>query len=290
MIARRTIAAKLAAVFAVPGLARAGGGRLVTIGGAVTETVFALGQGERVMAVDSTSRFPSRVSGLGQIGYLRALAPEGLIGLAPDLLLVSEEAGPPQALAVLRAAGAPLAMVPDQAGPDAIGRKITSVAAALGMDGSALSQAVASDWRALDTSVSALRPLRAVFVLSTARGAPLVSGSQTHADAMLRAAGAQNVVRGFSGYRPLSAELAASLAPEVIVMMDHALAEAGGAQAVLRVPALAVTPAAAGRRVVALDGSYMLNFGPRAAHARRDLARLLHPTATLPSLPARAWT
>jgi iron complex transport system substrate-binding protein len=59
---------------------------------------------------------------------------------------------------------------------------------------------------------------------------------------------------------------------------------------VARIPALAVTQAAASRRVVALDGSYLLGFGPRAAHARRDLAALLHPGAALPALPRRAWT
>lgn len=290
MIRRRILPAILAGGFASPRLARAGAGGLVTIGGAVTETVFALGQGDRVMAVDSTSRFPAQAAGLTQVGYLRALAPEGLMGLAPELMLVSEEAGPPQALAVLRAAGAPLAMVPDHAGIDAIARKIGAVATALGQDGTALSRAVAEDWRALDAPIAALRPLRAIFVLSAARGAPLVSGRDTHADVMLRAAGALNPVRGFTGYRPLSAELAASLAPDVIVMMDHALAEAGGPAAVLRMPALAVTPAATTRRVVALDGAYMLNFGPRAAHARRDLARLLQPAADLPNLSPRAWT
>jgi iron complex transport system substrate-binding protein len=270
-------------------VARGAPGRLVTVGGAVTETVFALGAGERVIAVDSTSRFPAPVGRLPQVGYMRALAPEGLLGLSPDLLLLSGEAGPPQALAVLRAAGAPMAVVPDEAGIGGAVRKIGAVAAALGLDGAPLARQVAEDWAALDAPVAALRPVRAIFLLSAARGAPLVSGRDTHADALLRAAGAVNVVTAFPGYRPLSAEAAAGLAPEAVVMMEHALAEAGGVEALLRIPALAVTPAAATRRVVALDGSYALGFGPRAAHARRDAAALLHPGAALPVLPARNW-
>jgi iron complex transport system substrate-binding protein len=270
--------------------ARSAPARLVTVGGAVTEAVFALGAGERVIAVDSTSRFPAPATRLPQVGYLRALAPEGLLGLSPDLLLLSGEAGPPQVLAVLRAAGAPLAVVPDEAGIAGVTRKVEAIAAALGLQGRTLARAVAGDWAALDAPVAALRPVRALFVLSAARGAPLVSGRGTHADAMLRAAGAVNVVASFQGYRPLSAEAAVELAPEAIIMMEHALAEAGGAEAVLRMPALAVTPAAAARRVLALDGSYLLNFGPRAAHARRDLAALLHPGSALPTLPPRPWT
>lgn len=290
MIRRRMLTASLVGLTVQSQRARAAAGRLVTIGGAVTETVFALGQGDRIIAVDSTSRFPTKVSALAQVGYLRALAPEGLMGLAPDLMLVSEEAGPPQVLSVLRAAGAPVAMVPDEAGIEAVSRKIRAVAQALNLEGAAVADAVTADWRRLDAPIASLPPVSAVFILSVARGAPLVAGRGTHADAMLHAAGARNTVRSFAGYRPLSAELAAALAPEAIVMMDHALAEAGGAAAVLRIPSLAVTPAARARRVIGLDGAYMLGFGPRAAHARCDLARLLHPNAVLPDLPSRGWT
>lgn len=291
MIARRLALAALAAplLAARRGLA-APPARIVSVGGAVTETVFALGAGPRIVAVDVTSRFPAAVAGLPQVGYMRALAPEGLISLQPDLLLLSADAGPPQTIAVLRAAGAPIRTVPEEHGAEGIVRKIEAVAEAIGVDGGALARAVRADWQALDAPIAAIPPVRAMFVLSAARGAPLVAGGRTQADAMLRAAGAVNVVRGFDGYRPLSAEAAAQLAPEAVVMMSHGLAEAGGVAALIAIPALAVTPVARNRRVLSVEGSYTPGFGPRAAHARRDLARLLHPSATLPDLPARAWT
>jgi iron complex transport system substrate-binding protein len=260
MIARRAL---LPAALLTFGTARAAAGpaRIVSVGGAITEAAFALGAGPQVAAVDTTSRFPPPVQGLPQIGYMCALAPEGLIALRPDLLLLSDEAGPVQALAVLRAAGLPIALIHDGAGLGTAEAKIRAVAAALGVPG----EPVAADWQALDAPIGALaRRPRTLFVLSAARGAPLVSGRGTHADAMLRASGAENVVGGFTGYRPLSAEAAATLAPEAIVMMDHTIAEAGGVEALLVIPALAVTPAAA-RRVVSVEGSYALGFGPRAA-------------------------
>ena len=292
MIGRRLAWAALAAapLALARGARAAPPARIVCVGGSVTETVFALGAGSRVIAVDITSRFPAAVVGLPQVGYLRALAPEGLIALQPDLLLLSEEAGPPQAIAVLRAAGAPIRTVPEQPGGEGVALKIRAVAEALGIDGAALADAVLADWRVLDAPVAALRPVRAMFVLSAARGAPLVAGARTQAEAMLRAAGAVNVVQGFEGYRPLSAEAAAQLAPEAVVMMTHGVAESGGIDALLRIPALAVTPVARNRRVLPVEGSYVLGFGPRAAHARLDLARLLHPGTALPVLPARAWT
>jgi iron complex transport system substrate-binding protein len=294
VIPRRWLFPALLGASAGLGAARSARGavpsRIVSVGGSVTETVFALGAGARIIAVDSTSRFPAEVRSLPQIGYLRALAPEGLIALRPDLLLLSDEAGPPQAIAVLRAASAPMQAVPEHPSGAGVLRKIAAVAEALGVDDGALATAVGADWTALDAPIAALRPVRAIFVLSAARGAPLVAGGGTQAEAMLRAAGAVNAVAGFTGYRPLSAEAAAQAAPEAVVMMEHALAEAGGLDAVLGIPALAVTPVARSRRVLAIEGSYVLGFGPRAAHARRDLAAMLHPGAALPDLPARAWT
>jgi len=174
--------------------------RIVSVGEAVTEIIFALGAGARVIAVDSTSRFPTLVEALPRIGYMRALASEELIALVPDLLLMSEEAGPPQAVAVLRAARAPIRVVPDRPSADGVRAKILAVAEALGLDRAPLAAAMRADWAALDAPIGSQRPRRAIFILSASRGAPLVSGEGTHADAMLRAAGATNVIGGFTGY------------------------------------------------------------------------------------------
>lgn len=263
--------------------------RIISVGGAITETVFALGAGNRIIAVDSTSGFPAAVQALPQIGYMRSLAPEGLISLNPDLILLSAEAGPPQTIAVLRAAGAPIVTIPEQHDGAGIALKVEAVARALGLDGRPLAEAVRADWSALDAPIAALPKVRAIFMLSASRGAPLVAGTNTQANAILRAVGAENVVTSYSGYRPLSAEAAARLAPQAVVTMEHSLAGAGGIDALLAIPALAVTPAARTRLVVSVDGSYAMGFGPRAAHARHDLALALHPGARLPDLPQRAW-
>lgn len=290
MIGRRALAG-VGVGLASAARAQVGPSRIVSVGGALTETVFALGAGGRVLAVDSTSRFPAACAALPQIGYMRSLPTEGIVGMNPDLLLLSGDAGPPEVVQVLRAARMPIAQVADGAGADAAPGKARAVAAALGRDGEPLARALAADWAMLDAPIAATRTRpRVIFVLSLARGAPLVSGRGTHADAMINAAGGVNPVREFEGYRPLSAEAAAILAPDVILMMDHALAEAGGLRPALNTPALAVTPAARGGRILAFDGPFLLNFGPRAAHARLALARAIHPGLVLPVLPERPWT
>lgn len=269
--------------------ARAAPHRLVAIGAAITEAVYALGQGPALVATDSSSLYPPAARALPQIGYMRALPTEGLVGLSPDLLLLSDQAGPPQVVEVLRASGLPMVIVEDGAGPQAAPGKVRAIAHALGVEGEAMAQAVAGDWALLDAPLAGLaRRPRVVFVLSAGRGAPLVSGAGTHADALIAAAGGENPLRGFQGYRPLSAEAAAALAPDLLLMMHHALEEGGGRDAVLASPALAVTPAARAGRLHGIDPA-ALNFGPRAAQARRALAALLHPGLALPALPPRPW-
>jgi iron complex transport system substrate-binding protein len=285
LLSRRSL---LAACMAWPVAARAAPLRVVVVGSALTEIAFALGQGHRVVAVDSSSRFPAVAAGLPQIGYMRALPPEGIVSLRPDLLLLSSEAGPPDAVAVLHAARLTLVVIEDKAGPAAVAAKIDAVARALGVDGAGLAAAFAADAAALDAAVAAMTRPRTLFVLSLSRGAPLVSGRGTHAARMLDWAGGQNAVDAFQGYRQLAAEAALAAAPDCIVMMSHALAEAGGADGVFASPQLRFTPAAAARRVVGIDGAYAFGWGPRAAHARRDLA-LAFGARNLPTLPARPW-
>jgi iron complex transport system substrate-binding protein len=285
---RQLLVASLAWPLAGRAAKGAGAARVIVVGAALTEIAFALGAGERVVAVDSTSQFPSAAQHLTQIGYMRALPPEGIVSLRPDLLLLSSEAGPPDAIAVLHAARLPMAVVEDKAGPDAVVAKIGAVAQALGCPGAALAAGFAEDAASLDPAIAAMQRPRALFVLSLSRGAPMVSGRGTHAARMLQWSGAANAIEAFQGYRPLSAEAALSAAPEVVVMMQHALAEAGGPEALFETPQLRFTPAAAAKRVIGIDGAYAFGWGPRAAHARRDLAASFGAQA-LPVLPARPW-
>ena len=72
--------------------------RIVAAGGDMTEIIFALGLGDRLAGVDSTSVWPAEAKDLPQIGYFRRIAPEGVLTLTPDLVLAGAGAGPDSAL------------------------------------------------------------------------------------------------------------------------------------------------------------------------------------------------
>src|SRR4051812_20647211 len=76
--------------------------RIVSVGGAVTEILYELGLKDRIVAVDTTSLYP--VEALKQkpnVGYMRALSAEGVLGLNPSLVLAIDGAGPKETIAVL---------------------------------------------------------------------------------------------------------------------------------------------------------------------------------------------
>ena len=81
---RRALLPQGAALCALPAFAT-GEARLLSIGGSVTEIVHALGQGDRLVARDTTSTYPPEVTDLPDVGYARALSPEGVLSVDPSL-------------------------------------------------------------------------------------------------------------------------------------------------------------------------------------------------------------
>ena len=84
-----------AALSLIPAFGMAEGDKnVLSIGGSVTEIIYALGEGDRVIARDSTSSYPTEVEALPDVGYMRALSPEGVLAVAPSLIISEDGAGP----------------------------------------------------------------------------------------------------------------------------------------------------------------------------------------------------
>ena len=253
---------------------------VVSVGGAITEIVYALDAEDRVIAVDSTSRYPPQAQEHPDVGYMRQLSAEAILALEPGLVLAEADAGPPAALDQLRAAGVPLVVVPDHPSPDGVLEKVAAVAQALGLEsrGNELSALLEQEFEDLLQRLSAVdhRP-SVLFLLSIGRGAPLAAGRGTSADGIIALAGGRNAVAELDGYKPLSPEAAAGAAPEVVLVTERTLRLLGGAAALLERPEIAVTPAGRSSRLLVMDGLLLLGFGPRTPEAIRHLAAALHP-------------
>ncbi|HET7922809.1 MAG TPA: ABC transporter substrate-binding protein [Gammaproteobacteria bacterium] len=254
--------------------------RLVTLGGDITEIVFALGAGECVVADDTTSEYPAAAQALPKVGYLRALNAEGVIALEPQTVIASAEAGPPAVITQLRAAGIKVDLIPEQHTAEGTLAKIEAVAKVLGRApaGAVLAASVRTSLATLARQLSAVTSQkRVIFLLTVGNGTPMAGGTGTAADGIITLAGGINAAQGFSGYKPLGAEAMVRLKPDVILVMSEAIGSHGGPDFVYGLPGVRLTPAGRGHHVIAMDGSLMLGFGPRLGEAARTLAAALYP-------------
>ena len=267
--------------------------RILSVGGSTTEIVYALGAGDRLVGVDTTSLYPEAATHLPNVGYVRQLSAEGLLSLHPDVILAGSEAGPPNALAQVEKTGVKILRMSAGYTSDAVDQHIAAISHELHREkeAAALQAAFNADMATVTTEIAKVtkRP-RVMFLLQAGRGAMLVSGRGTAADAMIALAGGENAVTGFDGYKPFSPEAAALTAPDVLLMTSDTVAALGGEEAVFKQMAIALTPAGRNHKLVTMDALYLAGFGPRLAHALHDLASKLHPDQSFPALPERPWT
>ena len=254
--------------------------RIVAVGGAVTEIVYALGLEKRLVGIDTTSLYPPEaLKQKPNVGYMRQLSAEGVLGLNPDLIIATEGAGPKETIAVLNEAKIPIVTVPETFTEDGILERIRIVAREVGAEkhGQCLIDSVAGDLAKLRKLRESIKDKRRVmFVISMVSGRNIIAGRKTAADAIISLAGAVNAAEGYDGYKSLSEEAIVTARPDAILVMENGR-EAISSDAIFTNAAFAMTPAAASKTFVAMDGQYLLGFGPRTANAARDLARALYP-------------
>lgn len=252
--------------------------RIASIGGSITEIVYALGEEGRLVARDSTSTYPEAAAKLPDVGYMRALSPEGVLSVSPTGILALQGSGPKEAVDVLKKSSVPFIEVPDHFNHEGILEKIRIVGKALGVEAKAEKLAIDTDAKltAAEKQTASIKDRkRVLFVLSTQGGKILAAGSDTAADGIIKLAGAVNAVEGFSGYKGMTDEAIVSAKPDVILTMK------GGGPPIsedelFANPAVASTPAGTNRKMISMWGGYLLGFGPRTAEAIHDLAVSLY--------------
>lgn len=239
--------------------------KVISLGGDVTEIVYALGEGDRLIARDTTSRYPEVAQSLPDVGYLRQLSLEGILAFRPDLVLISEAARPAPVAERLRAAGVQVVQISHQQDLEGVIKKISEVAQALGAEseGKELIERFQSERKNLADSSSRLNQ-KAVFILNHGgASSPLVAGDGSSAASMLDLAGIPNAIQGLRGYRPLSAEGLLQAQPDIVIVTKASLESLGGSSHLWSLPGLSRTPAGRAQKLAVVDDLAFLGFGPR---------------------------
>lgn len=259
--------------------------RWVSVGGALSEWVTALGGESKLVGVDTTSQHPESLKALPSIGYQRQLSAEGILSLRPQVLAGTEEMGPPTVLTQIRSAGVRVEMFSAQPDLPTLKSNLQRLGVLLG-EGAKADELFTGYERALDqqkASVAKAQTLQkapgVLVLIGNAGGKPLIAGKNTAADWVLQQAGGHNLAT-HSGYKPFSVESLAGLSPAVLVFADRALTgDAARAALFKENPILASTPAAKSGRVFELDPTLLVGgLGPRLPQSLVKLSAEFYPS------------
>lgn len=200
---------------------------------------------------------------------------EKIISMNPDLVIIDKSTGPASALASLKQAGIAVTRIPEAWTLADIPAKVQAIAQSIGVPqgGAHLNQKFAEVLQGAKSS--RLSTVRIAFLyLRGGSAIYLIGGQGSGADSLMQAIGAEDVgAAAFTQpFTPMTSELMISLNPDVILVMTKGLASVGGVDGLVQLPGVAQTEAGKNKRVIAVDDSLLLSFGPRTPNLIHQLA------------------
>ncbi|MEU9847136.1 ABC transporter substrate-binding protein [Streptomyces sp. NPDC047985] len=259
--------------------------RVVPLTGGLSEIVFTLGLGERVVARDITATF-EQAAKLPVVTRAHDVSAESVLSLKPTVVLAETTTGPAEAIDQIRDTGIPLVVVDPAKELADVGHRIGTVATALGVPeaGAALDARTRSRIEAVKKSVPVpadgrKKPRVAFLYLRGSASVHLLGGRESGASSLIEAAGGVDAGKA-SGlkkdFTAITSEALAKAAPDAILVMSKGLESVGGVDGLVKIPGVAETPAGMDRRIVSIDDGVLLNYGPRTERVLDDLITQLH--------------
>jgi iron complex transport system substrate-binding protein len=204
---------------------------------------------------------------------------EKIIALNPDLVIIDSSVGPSQALDALKKANINVRTIHEAWAVEDIVTKVGEVAALIGAtkSGSALVDSISSS---INNSLPTLtkKPRIAFLYLRGGSSIYLLGGKGSGADSLIQELGATDVGSELSStpFTTLTAESFAGAKPDIILVMIKGLQSVGGVEGLVALPGIAETPAGKNHRIIAVDDSLLLSFGPRTPDLLQQLAAAIN--------------
>ncbi len=250
--------------------------RIVSLTPSVTETLFALGAGPRVVAVSDYCDYPPEVLALPKIGSFLTPSVEAIIGMRPDVVIGTPSPANHDAVAALERLGLRVVVV-DAERFGEVWPAMRTIAEAAGVPdaGERLVARMQSEMRAIRARLDGAPRRRVLMVVGQN---PLVAvGHDSFLGDLVDAAGATNVAPGTTAWPRVSLEYVIAADPEVIIDASAGMANQQPTPPQewwAQYPSLA---AVREHRVHGFRSYKLLRPGPRLVSVFEDLARLIHP-------------
>jgi iron complex transport system substrate-binding protein len=247
--------------------------RVVVLAPSATETVFALGAGDRVIGVCGQCDYPPEAARVPKVGGYLTPSVESVLGVRPDLVIAVPSPGNREAVRAIERVGVRVGVVQDRRLGD-LWESIRTIADALHLPDAGAR--LAADEHAKLDAVSARvagRP-RPRVLLVVGHSPLIVAGGATLQGELIEIAGGTNVAADVgSAWPQVSAELVVARAPEVI--LDAAMGTEAGGRALFA--GLTTVPAVAHDRIVPIHADTLFRAGPRVPEGAELLAAAIHP-------------
>ena len=255
--------------------------RLISLAPSVTEVLFALGLGPKVLGVDTATNYPPAAKTLPRVAdYSSGPNYERILALKPDLLVAAAGVYSPQAIARLRGLRLQVLVTSPRDIP-AVLRDIVLVGVAAGVSGTAMTFVARLQAR-IDRVKARIRAVTVRPRVFYEVDPTLYTAAQgTYIDSMIALSGGTNIAAAIkTPYPQLSNETVITDDPQYIILGDSK-PFAGGvtvARVVAR-PGWSVISAVKDHRIYPFDDDLASRPGPRIVLGIEAMAHLLHPEA-----------
>lgn len=242
--------------------------KIVSVGGSITETVFALGHGNELIGVDLSSVYPKEITAkLPNVGYWLSLPQEGILSLKPDIAIISSQAAPKKVVESLPDFGVKTYIIDDKPSLESAKKKIQQVGKILGENKKAqdIILRIEKNISKIQEELKGKEKKKVLFVFSRGKGTMMAAGPKTKPGLMIELAGGINVLE-FPQYTKISAESILEMNPDVIISANHA-GESGLSEEVV-----ASTNAGKNKQIYDMDMLLISGFTVRVDQALEKLA------------------
>jgi iron complex transport system substrate-binding protein len=248
--------------------------RIAAVGNGVAEILLAMGLKNLIVGRDIASEI-DQLKDLPIVTNGHDLSAEKILAVRPSLLIVDPNTSPRSAINQISRSGVKVIEAPESYSVKAIAAKIDLIAQTLGIAevGRSLNQRIESELAEVSTK-QGNPPARVLFLyLRGSNGIFLVGGPGSGADALLSAAGAEDL--GSTIYKnpftPINSEAILGLKPDRYLLMSAGLASVGGVEAFRKLPGIDPNVP-----VITVDDSLLLSFGPRTPDLIRQLNEAIY--------------
>ncbi len=254
--------------------------RIVCVSKQLTELMFALHQGDKIVGLDLTSTYPPETKNITRVGYHRHLSAEGIISLDPTIVIHQNDVAPPEVMPQIDKVGIPVKVYPSAVTLDSTKILIRMLGKDYGEDTAAekIVKKLDIDLAKTDSIVKKYptKPKVLIIHFGQQQNQYFVMGTRGTADAILKLAGGVNAA-DTSSFRDLSPEVIAREQPDIILATDFGWDRLGGdIEKFKELPGIALTPAAKNGKIYRIEEHDLVYFGPRTGENVLLIAELIH--------------